>query len=289
MNNNKPTFMNNDKPILLYFPQWQGSGLTNEVQIGAQTLCNSFIDVTPVAVPLSDEPLTSINNIIAYKPLVTQLQSAKKVLDQNQPKRLLLVAGDCAAEIAPIEYLNKLYDSKLLVLWLDAHPDLNTPDSSPSAHFHGMPLRLLLDGQFPDTLISVDKPLDNSQVVFIGLRDADLPEEVYISENSLKVLKDKALWVQQLSQLIAEKERPNLYIHLDLDILDPKLFPQLRYPTANGNDPNEIAGLLNHLIKNYNVVGLSLTEATATEQDQLKPIQPILNEYKKWLHSSVSN
>jgi arginase len=146
-----------------------------------------------------------------------------------------------------------------------------------------------LDGRFPDTSISIDEPLDSSQIVYIGLRDTDLPEDEYIRKNSLVVLKDKSLWFKQLSKLMAEKDEPNLYIHLDLDILDPELFPQLKYPTPNGFDANEIAELLSLLIENHNVVGLSLTETTATEQDQLKPIQPILNEYKKWLHSSVNN
>ena len=116
MTNNQPIH-----PTLLHFPQWQGSGLTNEVQIGAQTLCNYFHQSPALSVPLSGEPLSRLHNISGYQPLLTQLQNAKELLERNQPSKLILIAGDCAAEVAPVDYLNRLYGEQLTIVWLDAH------------------------------------------------------------------------------------------------------------------------------------------------------------------------
>lgn len=184
--------MKNDQPkhpTLFHFPQWQGSGLSNEVQIGAQTLRDYFHQTPILSVPPSDEPLSSLHNIVAYQPLLTQLQNAKELHEQTQLEKLVLIAGDCAAEVAPIDYLNKLYGEQLTIVWLDAHGDLNTPENSESGHFHGMPLRLLLDGEFAGTNMKISSPILSSQVLMAGLRDLDAPENTFITENSIPVLR----------------------------------------------------------------------------------------------------
>lgn len=269
----------------MYFPQWQGSGLKNNVQTGAQALLDAFADVSvpSLNVPLSDEEIAVEHQISGYKPLLAQLQTATALLEQYQPERLLLLTGDCGAEVAPIDYLNKHYNGNLTVLWIDAHADLNTPDSSLSAHFHGMPLRLLLDGEFVDTAFRINHPLHSQQVIFVGLRDTDIAEDLYIHEHSLPVLTDVTFSVERLDELLALHQASNLYIHMDLDVLNPLQFPALQYPTTGGIEVDKIADLTDYLINNYRVVGLSLTETTATQADDLLPIQPILTVYKRWL------
>jgi arginase len=273
-------------PSFLYFPQWQGSGLTPQVRTGAETLRQAFsqLELPAISVPLAEqEPLTTRHRIIGYEPLHTQLASATALLTKHQPNRLLLLAGDCAAEIAPISYLNQRYANELTILWLDAHADLNTPASSPSGNFHGMPLRLLLDGHFPDTDLRVANPLAARQVIFVGLRDTDPAEDAYIAEHSLHVLPAKDFQATNLLALLAQANAHYLYIHLDLDLLNPVIFPPLQCPVAGGLTPEATAELLSHLIDTYQVVGLSLTETTATNIEELRPIEPILREYRRWV------
>ncbi|WP_052732465.1 arginase family protein [Hymenobacter terrenus] len=275
--------MNDNRPTFLYFPQWQGCGLTNAIQTGAETLRAAFSEAQPITIPLSDEPLTTCFGISGYQPLLTQLGKAQTILEQQQPARLLLVAGDCAAEIAPISYLNQRYEGDLLVLWLDAHADLNTPESSPSGHFHGMPLRLLLDGQFPATAFRAESPLTSQQVVFVGLRDTDPAEDRYIADHAIPVLATGSPLAEHLAPLLARAKARNIYIHLDLDVLNPQQFPDLQCPVAGGYLAEDIAQLLRHLLEVHHVVGMSLTETTATKPEDLAPIQPILALYRDWL------
>ncbi|MGY0038106.1 arginase family protein [Pedobacter sp. NJ-S-72] len=97
----------------------------------------------------------------------------KDIISEIHPTKISTIGGDCGIEIMPISYLNKIYNGNLSIIWIDAHADLNTPESSPSKTFHGMPLRTLLgDGnkQFKELLFSTIKP---EQISFIGLRDLD--------------------------------------------------------------------------------------------------------------------
>ncbi len=273
--------IHNPKAALLYFPQWQGSGLTNEVETGAKTLLDFFSGINSVNIPLSDNSLETRYNIVAYDPLVAQLVNAQTVLKEKKLEKLLLIAGDCAAEIAPIAYLNKYYNNDLTVIWLDAHGDLNNPESSPSGHFHGMPLRLLLDGEFQG--ISIENTLDIKKLILAGLRDLDLPEKEFIDFNNLTIVIDRNNWKAQLLKLLNQQRAKNIYVHLDLDVIDPQIFPSLKCPTADGFNPKDIAEFLKDVIRNYNVVGLSLTETTAKSQKELEPIKSILDVYKDYL------
>lgn len=276
------------EPLILHFPQWQGSGHTDGVRVGANTLRTAFAHPPIVSVSLSDAPLTVENGIFGYTALTQQYQTAVALLASHQPDQLLLLAGDCAAEVAPVAYLNERYGGALTVLWLDAHGDLNTPKSSPSGNFHGMPLRLLLDGRFAGTDFTLSTPLNPAQVILAGQRDLDPPEADFIAETSLSMVSVAGISDGTLLANIAQKQPQYLYIHLDLDVLEPTIFPTLKYPTPGGATPTDVATLITQLTKTYNVVGLSLTEATATHPDQLEPITPILNAYTAWLlaHSS---
>lgn len=139
-------------------------------------------------------------------------------------------------------------EKELTIVWLDAHGDLNTPESSESGHFHGIPLRLLLDGEFAGTNMKVASPIQSSQVLMAGLRDLDAPEKAFIAQNSIPVFTDVINWKQQLLDKLAERNTSYLYIHLDLDVLDPDIFPAVKCPSPNGFSPQSVAELSNRLL-----------------------------------------
>jgi arginase len=271
------------KTLPLFFPQWQGSGLTDEVRVGAQTLSEWFDTVRMVAAPLSDKSLRTKKGIMGYDSLVEQWQSVRQLLDQEQPDRILAILGDCGAEVAPVAYLNQRYDGNLLVLWLDAHADLNTPESSPSSHFHGMPVRLLIDGAFDKTDFVLETCLNPEQVLLAGLRETDPSEADFIREENMLVVSVEEITTGRLMQELTRLTPENLYIHLDLDVLEPTVFTALKCPSPDGITPNVVADLIQQLITTFTVVGLSLTETIATSPTEICPIEPILSIYNQWL------
>jgi arginase len=128
------------------------------------------------------------------------------------------------------------------VVWVDAHADLNIPETSGSGNMHGMPVGLLMDhptascdhSKLPGFEFLVDGPrLQPEQIVYIGLRDVDPAERKWIKELGIKAFTmydvDKygigGVMEQTLEHLL--KDDPNRPLHLsyDIDSVDPVLAP----------------------------------------------------------------
>jgi arginase len=255
-------------------PQWQGSGLTDDLKFGAETFNSYFKDFETTLIPLSTKDLTTIENIKCFEPILEQTKLFKNIIAESNLKKISTIGGDCGIEIMPISYLNKIYQEDVCIVWIDAHADLNTPESSPSKTFHGMPLRVLLgegNKKIKDLLFSIIKP---NQVCFVGLRDLDQPESEYILSNSITTLED--CHYKNIHNKI--KSFKNVYIHLDLDVLDKSEFEFTLFPTSNGFLIADVARVVSELKINYNVVGFCITESTATNLEQLDRLKPILDQ-----------
>jgi len=256
-------------------PQWQGSGVTDVLKKGAETF-KQYFKTGFVEIPLSDGGLDTMNNIVAYEAIIEQAKYFKKIIEEANLSTITTIGGDCAVEIMPISYLNKRLSGDLCVIYIDAHPDLNTPESSPSKAFHGMPLRTLLgegDKQIKDLLFSFLHP---QQICFVGLRDADDPEKEYIEANNITSLPSAEYY--PVEQAINVKKFTNIYIHLDLDVLDREEFGFAMFPTGNGLPIQEVTQLIKNLKTNFKIAGICVTESIATSPDLLTPIKGILDQ-----------
>jgi arginase len=261
--------------MLFINPQWQGSGLTDELKVGAETLKSYFKDYTTTVIPLSTKGLATTDNIVCFEPILEQTNFFKQIIAENKLERISTIGGDCGIEVVPISYLNKIYQGDICIVYIDAHADINTPESSPSKAFHGMPLRTLLgDGneKFVNLLFSTIKP---EQICYVGLRDMDEPESEYVSNHNMTIIADC-----QFSNVQNKvKNFKNVYIHLDFDVLDIAEFEYSLFPTTSkGLLIDDVARLITELKKNTNVVGFCITECTATEIEQLDKIKPILDQ-----------
>lgn len=115
------------------------------------------------------------------------------------PVRPLVLGGCCCSHIGAVEGLAARHD-RLGVLWLDAHGDLNTPESSPSGNEWGMPLRMILD----------HGSVSAADVVLWGARNLDPPEVEFIAASGIG--DDPAVLLGQVDAV---------YVALDVDVFDP--------------------------------------------------------------------
>jgi arginase family enzyme len=115
------------------------------------------------------------------------------------PVRPLLLGGCCCTHIGAVEGLAARH-GRVGVLWLDAHGDLNTPETSPSGNEWGMPLRTLLDR---GTVAAAD-------VVLWGARNLDPPEEEFIASAGIG---------DEPGDLLDRADA--VYVALDCDVFDP--------------------------------------------------------------------
>jgi arginase len=121
-------------------------------------------------------------------------------LASDLPDRPLVLGGCCCAHIGAVEGLGARH-GRIAVIWLDAHGDLNTPETSPSGNEWGMPLRMLFES-------GAIEPRD---AVLIGARNLDPPEEAFIAASGLHV------GAGALEDALAETD--GAYVALDCDSL----------------------------------------------------------------------
>jgi arginase len=261
----------------LFFPQWQGGTNFERYTRGANFIRDMLeprVQFTNVAINSSLD-LSITDNIKAKPALLEQLKSVRTLLETYNPERILTLGGDCACDIAQITYLNERYAGELSVVWLDAHADLNTPESSPSKHFHGMPLRSILGEGDSEVLQQCFSQLETTQIVFAGLRELDPPEEAFLERHEMIRVRESGLRKNPniLANQTIEANSRNLYIHFDLDVLEPSQFDGTRYPTPNGMTLETVIDSIQSLNRAYNIVGFALTEFAPKDLEHTYALQ----------------
>jgi arginase len=269
---------------LLVFPQWQGGGCVPGLREAALALAPRVagtrhrldVEVAPI------HPLEAEQGIQGRAELLRQLADARARLDSRRPERVFAVGGDCGIEVAVLSYLNAQGHGSLAVVWLDAHGDLNTPQSSPSGHFHGMPLRVLLGDGDPAFTALVDQPLLPAQVVLAGTRALDPPEGEVVKARGFRVISSEAL-AEDPSSLVRWIRSTGLsgaYVHLDLDVCDPREVPDVACPTPGGPSVGALVRVLRAVSTEVEIVGASLTEATFTGPSIPARLEPLLEWFR---------
>ena len=152
------------------------------------------------------------------------------------PVHPLLLGGCCCTHIGAVEGLAARH-GHVGVLWLDAHGDLNTPETSPSGNEWGMPLRILLDR---GTVVAAD-------VVLWGARNLDPPEEEFIAAAGIGDEPDDLL-----------DRADAVYVALDCDVFDPDELAVFM-PEPDGPSLDELERLLASVRESGKLVGFGLT------------------------------
>jgi len=216
----------------LNMPQWQG-GNDPGYHFGSQLLAwlapaaQGAVETVPVPEPKPGETLAVENGILGRAALVRQARAARQAIEKHRPDRIVTLGGDCLVDLAPIAYLNARYGGNLGVLWIDAHPDVMTPENF--AQGNAQVLGALLGRGDPELVGEVKTPLASSRVMYAGL-DAWLPVEgEVINELGLRHAGAAALTDSSSPVLdwIADEGITHLAIHSDLDVLDPVGFRPL--------------------------------------------------------------
>jgi len=182
----------------------------------------------------------------------------------------LTIGGDHAVALGSIGGLLKS-NSKLGVVWVDAHGDVNTPSTSLTGNFHGMPLAGLLgiddDNYWLNNFDWLDKHLDPKRLVFIGVRDLDPEEKRFIEERKIKIVGMDEINNKGMNQIMDEvvdhlKTQGCNEFHLsyDVDAIDPSFFPATGTPVANGISANDAIHLVESLRLTGSLVSMDLVE-----------------------------
>jgi arginase len=262
--------------LRLHFPQWQG-GNNPAYHFGARLLAflapqaTGEVEEIAVANP-TDANLTDENGIVGRTVLLQQLNAAQAAINKHRPARIVTLGGDCLIDLAPFAYLSELYGQDLGILWLDAHPDVMTPEQF--NHAHAMVLGNLLGCGDDDFRSAVTVPVSADNVLLAGLGETLPAESDFIRQHGLKTLGPEALNQSSKPVLrwIKDNNIKKLAIHLDLDVIDVNDFRSLLFAntdvapgTFDGITQGKmtmaaVQRLLCDVGENVDVVGLGIAE-----------------------------
>jgi arginase len=177
----------------------------------------------------------------------------------------LLLASDCSICLTTLAAVDRHVPGAWFV-WLDAHGDFNTPDTTPSDFLGGMCLAAAC-GRW-DAGLDV-APVDPARVVMCGVRDLDSGERAELDFAGIGVL--------GASELPDRLRGEHVYVHLDLDVLDPDVLPS-QFPAPRGMSANGLGTLLTGLAGAAQVVGVEITALEAADHAGLvgSIVEPLL-------------
>jgi len=190
----------------------------------------------------------------------------------------ILLAGECSIALTTLPTVLR-HRPDAVVLWLDAHGDFNTPDTTLTKSLSGMSMAGAC-GLWDAGLIADAVPED--RMVLAGVRDLDPKERESLERSDVSVI-----GASPVETLVAVKNALNgepVYIHLDLDVLDPAIFPA-REPAPGGLAPEKLFDLLEAVVADSELVGIEVTtfEAPEDEEDRqeacaivMRVLEPVL-------------
>lgn len=153
------------------------------------------------------------------------------------------------------------------LLWLDAHGDFNTPETSPSGNLHGMPLAALT-GRGIRELVDVGRPgakIDARDAMLIGIRDLDRQERALLRESGAGVYSMREVDERGIGPVAQEAMKrlshlPRVHVSLDMDVLDPREAPGVGTPVAGGLSYREAHLLMEIIAEQAEVGSLDVVE-----------------------------
>jgi len=195
--------------------------------------------------------------------------------------RKLIIGGDHSMSIATVaDSLNR--NPKTKVLWIDAHADINTPESSISKNIHGMPLSFLTGLSCQKQLLMytfIKNKLDFRNLMYIGLRDMDVFEKNILEEKNVDVITVDELENDFNNSLLKIKNfisDSDIHISFDVDCLDPGVFPCTGTKVSGGITLQTAKHLMDNL-NSYPILNMDLTEINLNLGDKDDKIKSLHN------------
>jgi arginase len=193
----------------------------------------------------------------------------EKILESNNFP--VVLGGDHSIAIGTISGVSnycKKHNKKLGVIWIDAHGDMNTDETTPSGNIHGMPLATSIGlGAIELTSVGGDfKKVDPKNVVMIATRDLDQGEKLAIKKNNLNIFTMEDIDKHGMAVIMTRalrklKECEFIHVSFDLDAMDPKECPGVGTPVKGGLDYREAHLIMETLFENNRMNSLEVVEA----------------------------
>lgn len=177
--------------------------------------------------------------------------------------------GDHSVGTGTISGNSKAHNGSVAAIWFDAHPDINTPESSPSNNFHGMSFAAAMgygDKSIVDIGFEGPKVL-SSNCYLVGIRSVDKGEKELIeNKNIFNLTSDKinSIGINAATDIIIadikSKKMESIHFSIDVDVVDPKDISAVNVPEENGLEIDDVLIFIKRIVELPNVNGIDFVE-----------------------------
>jgi arginase len=202
-------------------------------------------------------------------------------------KTPLVLGGDhsiAAGTVAGVSRFFRDSGCKIGLVWMDAHADMNTPQSTPSGNVHGMPLACCV-GVGPDSLAGMfgfAPKVDASNVALVGIRDVDRLEGGVVRDSGVRTFTMRDIDERGMLSIIKEaiaiasKGTSGFHLSLDMDFLDPEFAPGVGTPVRGGVTYREAHLAMEVICDSGRMVSMEVVE-----------VNPVIDEVNRTAELSV--
>jgi len=193
----------------------------------------------------------------------------ERVADED--KAPLVLGGDHSIAIGTVAGMSRHFRKKkkrMGLLWIDAHADMNTPQTSPSGNIHGMPLACCI-GMGPDELSKLfgfSPKVQPKNVALVGLRDVDILERPHVRGSGVRAftmrdIDERGLRaVMEQATGIASDGTVGFHLSLDMDYVDPQYAPGVGTPVRGGATYREAHLAMEMICDSGHLVSMEVVE-----------------------------
>ena len=178
---------------------------------------------------------------------------------------VLVLAGDDTASIGVLSGVQQAFDGlRIGLVWIDAHADFNTPETTYSGILAGMPVAIVagLAGPIWRESANLKYTLPTDQILIAGLRSTDEKENLLLRSTDVRVIDSRSpqrgpLFEAAVERLLAHVDV--VMVNVDLDVLDPQYVPSASTPEANGLTPRQAAWMVDVVARRGKVAAICVT------------------------------
>lgn len=191
------------------------------------------------------------------------------VNDEHFPLVLAGNCNSCLGTLAGLELADPAFESDPGIVWFDAHGDSNTPETTPTGFFDGMPLAIATGGCWTElsAQLSGFSPVSEANALLVGVRDLDTQEAERLTQSDVTLLTascvspaetdDEPVLASPLAAL--EDQMRGVYVHIDLDVLDASIAPANDLAPPGGLSVDRLEDMLQTVTERFEVRAAALT------------------------------
>jgi len=168
---------------------------------------------------------------------------------------------------------------KVGLIWIDAHADFNTPETTMSGWLGGMPVSVAAGRSLFRLRLQagLDPPISTRNIIMMGLRDVDPLEQVLVDESNIETISTEEMLdgsprMRQTLQRLSDRVDV-IYLHIDLDILDATEIPGSFFEVSGGPTADQLAEPVRLLMRNPKVGALGIASFPTAEEGRARSME----------------